>query len=1144
MTQRQTALINFGQGLDTKTDPWQVQIGKFESLQNSIFQKGGLLSKRNGYGLLYQQGGPIFAPAPPSSYITTFNDNLVSIGSRVNAYSTSINDWVKKGTLQPCSLKVLPLIRNNINQVQCDAVTANGLVLTTYTQTTTSTSAVTTSYLFAIADETTGQNITAPAAIPALNTSTISGSSRVFVVGSYFVIVSETIISATSYLQYVSIPINNPVNTVTGAARVSAAQNVTAEAYIPISSNPGWDAVVVDDALVVAYNSAAGAQGIHVTSLTEAQIIVASASSLIQTFNNAAYVGAIVSVCADASVSPNIIYISFWNNSTQDGYTCAVYIGFGTITTKFTPQKIISVVAVANLASAAINNACYVFSEVTNAYSYDSSIPSNYINGVTVSSSGSVGTPYVAIRSVGLASKAFAKFKTEIIVGDIGTDVTSVFFLAAFKSPFQPSYFLVDGARSTSAAPIIIAKLAYQNGVGYVTRGLPGVVVNDYIAQISYLFKDNVQALNTLNTPQQTTTGGVYSQLGVNLVTFDLATMAIDSVEIANNLHISGGFLAHFDGYLPVEHNFFVWPDSVELTYNATSTVTPTGTFTSGSTTVTVSSATGISPGMIISDTSNATYIPTGTIVVTVNGTTLTISQATTHAGTGDNLSIHGSIEAVPTGGAAGSGAYYYQVTYEWTDNQGQAYRSTPSIPVTYVTTGAGTTGSVIVNVPTLRLTYKISNPVKIVIYRWSQFTQVYNQVTSITAPVLNSTTTDSISFVDNLADASIVGNNIIYTTGGVKPNVNGPSTDILSVFDTRVWSVDNEDPNTVLVSKQAVEGEPIDLSLTFRIYIAPNTGTVGTTGPVKAMAPMDDKMILFKKDSIYYINGVGPDNLGSTSNGCSLGNYSQPIFVTSVVGCVNQKSIVLTSDGLMFQSDKGIWLLSRGLGASYVGAPVEAFNSSLVTSAKVIPETNYVLFTLDTGEMLMYDYYYQQWGTFVGARAVSSCIYNGLHTILTPELKVLQETPGQYLDDSTPVVMSFTTNWINLASLQGYERFYNFYILAKYLSPHKINCQIGYNYNPSILHQAVISPKNFSPSASSPFGVPTPFGSPGNKEQWKIDAKMQLCESFQLTLTEVYDASFGIAPGAGLTISGLSCNLGLKKSTRPIPGARSAGFR
>lgn len=1121
---KQTVGFNFSKGINSKDDPWQLSTGQFEKLENMVFQRGSLLTKRNGYGLI--------SHGPASNYLTTLNDNLVSIGSTVNAYSESLKKWITKGSLQPSSLSVLPLIRNNFNQVQVDSVVANGFVLTTYTQNHQTVSSDVNNYLFAIADSTTGQNIVEPSLIPVISGGTISGSSRVFVVGNYFVIVSQVIVSTTNFLQYVSIPLNNPVNLTTNLPVVSAAQQVTSQAYIPTTSNPGWDAVSINNSseniLVVGYNTTSGGQSVHVASLTQAQISNQLVTSTIRSWTDPTYIGSIMSMCVDLTVSPNVIYVSFWNSTTSNGFTAACSLALNSIIQVFSPRQIITGISTANLASCAQNNQCVIFGETINAYSFDSTVPTNFIEAYPIDVTGTVGAPYGVIRSVGLASKA------AIVNG-------TIYFLSSFQSTFQPGYFLINGSLSRSASPIVVSRLGSLNGGGYVSLGLPQVNVVGSVLRLPYLFKDDVEALNTLNNTQQTTAGGIYSQLGINLATFDVETNDIDTVEATQNLQISGGYLGNFDGYLPVENNFFLWPEPIKVTYTASSTVTPTGTTTSGSSVITaVSSVTGVSPGMTITGGG----IPAGAYVVLVGTTTLTISVSATANNTAETLTIQGNIAAVPTGGTMGTQNYGYQVTYEWSDNQGLAYRSTPSIPVLVTTSGTGVIGSVRIDVPTLRLTYKTANPVKIVIYRWSVETQVYNQVTSIVAPVLNSTTVDSVFFIDNLPDSQVVGNNILYTTGGVVPNTNGPANNgIMTLFDDALWVVDAENPNNLWRSKTILPGAPIDMSLDFTIYVSPTTGTIGSLGPITALAPMDDKLIIFFKQGIYYINGSGPNDLGTTAVGCSLGNYTQPIFVTSIVGSTNQKSIVQTADGLQFQSDKGIWLLNRKLLTSYIGAPVEAYNQSIANSANVIPQTNHILFTLDTGEMLMYDYYYQQWGTFQGVKALSSCIYQGLHTVIDQYGNILQQTPGKYVDNSSPVLMKLISSWLNLAGLQGYQRFYEFYILAKYLSPHSLRCQVSYNYNSSPAQQEIITPQNFSPTSPSPYGAPTPYGSVSNVENWRIHAKQQLCESFQLTIEEIFNPLLGTDPGAGFTMSGISCEIEIKKSTRPIPGRTTAGM-
>src|SRR6185503_15610551 len=109
MLQKQALNINFAKGLDTKTDPKQVQLGNFLALSNSVFTKGGLLQKRNGYAQL-----PSLIES--GSHVTTFNGDLTAIGSNLQALSQGSNTWTNRGSIQPCSISTMPLVRNNLNQ--------------------------------------------------------------------------------------------------------------------------------------------------------------------------------------------------------------------------------------------------------------------------------------------------------------------------------------------------------------------------------------------------------------------------------------------------------------------------------------------------------------------------------------------------------------------------------------------------------------------------------------------------------------------------------------------------------------------------------------------------------------------------------------------------------------------------------------------------------------------------------------------------------------------------------------------------------------------------------------------------------------------------------------------------------------------
>lgn len=1005
--------INFAQGLDQKTDPFQVPPGKFLSLQNSTFDNMGMLQKRDGYGLLDS--------LPQSAtFLTTFNGNLTALGTSVQAYNGPSNTWVNKGSVTPLELSTLPLIRSNTNQIQADiALSTNGLVCTVYTDSVPVSGSPVSLYKFAVASLATGQNIVAPTVITP-SSGTVVGSPKVFFLGSYFIIVFTNLISGVYHLKYIAVNSVNPTS-------VSADVNITSQ-YTP-SSTVAWDGFVANNNLFLAWNGNDGGGAVRVTRLT-------STLGLAATVVFATQVATIMTVTADASTGIPTVYVSYYNSGTSTGYTLAVSQNLDTI---LAPTQIIATGTVLNITSVADQGLCTVYWEVSNNYSYDSGVPTHFIRKRTVTQAGSLSSITVLARSVGLASKAF------YLDG-------AIYVLGTYQSIYQPTYFLLN------SSGLVVCKVAYGNGGGYLTTGIPDVAVSGSTAYLPYLVKDLIEATNKSLTAASS--APVYSQTGINLAEFKVIEgVDISTTEIGNGLQLSGGFIYNYDGYAAVENGFFLYPDDVQL-------------------------------------------------------------------------------DASTTDGTMTAQAYFYVATYEWADNQGNISRSAPSIPVTVTTTGS--TSSVTVHVPTLRLTYKTANPVKIVVYRWSTAQQIFYQVTSITNPVLNSTTVDSVDFLDTQPDSAILGNNILYTTGGVLENIGAPAADNLTLFQSRLFYITSEDKNLLGFSKQVIENTPVETSDLLTIYVAPTVGAQSTgTGPMKVLSAMDDKLIVFKKDAIYYINGVGPDNTGANSQ------FSEPTFITATVGCELPHSVVFMPQGLMFQSDKGIWLLGRDLSTSYIGAPVEAAtNSATVQSAVNVPGTNQVRFTMSSGITLMYDYYYGQWGTFVGVPAVSSTLYLGLHTYIDQYSRVFQETPGKYLDGSSPVLMSFTTSWFNLAGLQGYERAYYFYLLGLYKSPHKLNINIAYDYEASPSQTVLITPDNYS----VPYGTDTLWGSTpqwGGKsavEQWRIFMKTQKCQAFQITINEIYDPSMGAPAGAGFSLSGLNLVVGLKKGYRPIRSANSAG--
>jgi len=488
-------------------------------------------------------------------------------------------------------------------------------------------------------------------------------------------------------------------------------------------------------------------------------------------------------------------------------------------------------------------------------------------------------------------------------------------------------------------------------------------------------------------------------------------------------------------------------------------------------------------------------------------------------------------------GGNLSNQDYYYQVVYEWTDAKGNIHRSAPSIPVSITATGGAHTNSNTLQIPTLRTTYKPD--VRIVIYRWSTAQQNYYQVTSVTSPTLNNTSVDSITFVDTLADSSIIGNPLIYTTGGVVENIPAPACSSLSLYQSRLVLISSEDPNVVWYSKQVVQNTPVETSDLFTIYVAPSIGGQGSTGNTEVLYPLDEKLLFFKSNAVYFMTGNGPDATGLNND------FSEPAFITAAVGSVNQDSMATIPQGVLFQSNKGVWLLSRELSTSYIGSSEEdAALADTVTSSQAIPGATQVRLTLENGTAIVYDYYYDRWYNFTNIPAISSTVYNGLHTYLTSSGEVRQESPSYYKDGlSNPVQMRVVTPWYNLAGLQGFQRAMQVYILGTYATPHTIRVSVSYDYEDSPSQVIDLTPQEWMGTwGDEPLWGSNDWGGGASLEQYRIFLNRQKMQAFKLDIQELYDSSAGEQPGAGLSLSGLNIVVATKKGYVPLPASRSFG--
>lgn len=549
---------------------------------------------------------------------------------------------------------------------------------------------------------------------------------------------------------------------------------------------------------------------------------------------------------------------------------------------------------------------------------------------------------------------------------------------------------------------------------------------------------------------------------------------------------------------------------------------------------------------------SGASYTQTGVNSTVINfnnptafdkvqlGENLHITGGKLYMYDGANIVEHGfnifpeNVTAVTATGSGSidAGTYQYSVVYEWMDNQGQTHYSAPSVPITQVTTTASSTNTI--TIPTLRLTDKALTyraPVIISVYRTEGENPgtIFYRVSSVITPLLNDTSVDTVTFVDTQSDATIIGNPTLYTTGGVVENIAAPAASFVTTYKDRVILLPEEDPNQFWYSKQVVPGVPVEFSDLF----VENMDEAG--GPLVAAARLDSVLILFKETLLYYLTGTGPDNTGAQND------FSDPQPIACDGGCIDKRSVILTPAGLMYKSQKGIYLLDRSFSAHYIGADVEAFNDSNILSVNLIENTQQVRFCLDNGTALVYDYYMSQWAVFTNHKAVDSVIFQDQFCYLTIGGQVLQETPGQFTDNGEFIKLRLVTAWLSFAGLQAFQRVYKLLLLGEYNTPHNLTVSASYDFNPYSTQAAVITAGALLQTgvygSDATYGDTTPYGGAFPLYQFVVELARQKCETIQIAIEDNQtNSSFG----ESCSLSSLEFEVGLKKGTNKMSPANS----
>lgn len=1102
----QNVPIQFQAGLDTKSDEKAVVPGRFLELENGVFTRTGVIKKRFGYDVLSRRVNDTGANITAAVGTAVFNEELVLLdGSSAYSFAPAMGEWTSRGTVVPIRATDHPILHNSYAQTCSDVAVAAGLRCVVWVDSRGG-------LRYSVQDQETGAYFASDVAVN--NNASTSVRCRVIAFQGHFFI----LYSYTSGLYYKKIPTGTP--SLIGP-EVSLGVSLA-------SAAPSFDAAVINDRLFIAYNETIN--GLSVSYIDSAFVL--SGTALSTAFPAA---GGIVAFAGPG----DFLWVGYVDTANTRVRAALVPYSLSTVVI----SGVVEVIANASR----ING--YATSTTSAVFNYEITTTTEQIRTCSFSYPSGAGTASYLKRDLALSSKVF----------QYGT---GYYFVAAKHSALQKTFFVLKSNGD------IVAKLQYGTAEG--RRNHSGATESYTLSDVPEVDTGVYEFAGSVAGKLYSESGELFTRFGAHVTRLSFTT-DVQNAQIGSNCVLASGAVQSYDGTSFVETGFHVWPEGISADQSKiTITTTQEGTgavpeiFTVACVAATrmvggqyftfrdggdlpfyawytidavgtdpAPGGTGIVVAILSTDTATDVATKTATAIdahaaflASSVTTTVTVTNAVNGATT-----VNAANGTAPNGVATGSivaGTYLYVAMYEWTDNFGQIHRSAPSESLS-VTVGAGDPKSVTVTVPTLRLTSRPAASVRIVVYRTKASGTVFYRLSPIASPTVNSTTVDAVTFLDQLADSAIGVNEFLYTNGGVLENLGPPAASMVTTYRGRMFLAGLSEPNTIAYSKYVVPGEAVAFPGEFLIRVDQRGG------PITGMAALDDKLILFKESSIFVLAGDGPTDAGTQDD------FGAPQLVTTDAGCSNPKSIVLVPNGLMFQTPKGIYLIDRGLNVTYAGQHVESFNGQTITGAALVPNTNQVRFTIADGSALVFDYLMGQWSTFTNHSAVDCDVWLDEFVFVKSNGLVYKENRTLFTDGpGVPIKLKMTTSWLAVAGLQGYQRTRRILVLGEYKGPHTLRVRVGTDYSPAFSQEeyfdttALVGSGTYG--STSPYGYPIAvYGGTFEPYQFGVHVQFQKSQAFRVSIEDVQGSEYN----EGLSVSGLTFTVGLKKGLNKVPAAK-----
>jgi hypothetical protein len=393
---------------------------------------------------------------------------------------------------------------------------------------------------------------------------------------------------------------------------------------------------------------------------------------------------------------------------------------------------------------------------------------------------------------------------------------------------------------------------------------------------------------------------------------------------------------------------------------------------------------------------------------------------------------------SVSASGTGLTGIYGYRLVLEEADARGNLQLSPPSLTTTITLTNQGT--SVILSFPTA--VWSVRN-IRAKLYRTAASGSSFYLLRVFTVLADTHTVTDA------LADGNLTTSELLTATndpGAELASELGPPLAALVAHRNRLFGIRSDNRRTIPFTKETTDPFLPQWNQVLTLEVD------NTAGEPRALASMDDKVLIFQDSQVVAVNGFGPDATGS-------GSFSLPEVVARGTGVddANRNSVVEFPGGVMFRGASGIVAIGRDLGLTPAGLPIQRVlgsdhkvgsSSTAVLAAKYLPSLEQVWFLLDpttySGDggtspvpVLVYSTRYGRWTTYTGPWSaardvieVAGQVYvldadgNNTHAANLFKLNEVGDK-ADYADGVTPTYFKQTLKmpWFRSAGRNGTQR-------------------------------------------------------------------------------------------------------------------------